>query len=68
MSSAQYISNILEKYSIDIIGITEHWLFPNSMDFIRTLHKDYEGVGVCSAKADPLASHHRGQGGVAFLF
>ena len=68
MPTVRYISALLDDYNIDIIGISEHWLFPNSLNFLQTLHTGYDGVGVCSSKSDPFTSHHRGQGGVALMY
>ena len=68
MPSALYVEKLLDKYDIDILGICEHWLFPNMLSFIDSLHMDYCGFGVSSATLDLLTSHHRGQGGIAFIY
>ena len=68
MSCTKYLGTLLDDQSIDIIGICEHWLFPNSLQYIQTLHTDFDGFGGCSTKCDALTSHHRGQGGVAFMY
>jgi exonuclease III len=68
MSSCKYIESLLESYDIDILGISEHWLFPHSLSFLNNISSMYEGLGVCCNDLDPATSHHRGKGGVAFLY
>ena len=68
MASARYIHSLLDTHDVDIIGISEHWLFPNSLHFLKSIHTKYDAFGVCSTKSDPYTSHHRGQGGIAFLY
>ena len=68
MASSVYISEFLQKNDIDILAISEHWLFPQSLRYLDSIDNDYMGWGVCCKNADPILNHHRGKGGVAFLF
>ena len=68
MASSNYISKVLHMHNIDIMAVSEHWLFPQSLSFLSSMCNDYVGWGVCSKELDPATSHHRGKGGLAFLF
>lgn len=68
MPSACYIGQLLDNHDIDILGISEHWLFPNMLCFLDSIHPNYCGFGISNATLDPIISHHRGKGGVAFVY
>ena len=68
MSSAYYISNLLDSENIDIFGISEHWLYSHDLHFLNSLHQDYNGFG-CSDKSLSASSKRRvGKGGVALMW
>ena len=68
MRSAMYLDTLLKQYDIDVLGISEHWLFPQSLHFLNSVCQGYESYGICCKDLDPLTDHHRGKGGLAFLF
>ena len=68
MPSTNYIGQLLDNHDIDILGVCEHWLFPNMLSYLNSIHPSYCGFGISNATLDPLISHHRGKGGVAFIY
>jgi exonuclease III len=68
MSSSSYLCDLLDSYDIDIIGISEHWLFQYDLHFLDLLHTNY----ISHSTSDPdlfLPSNRRvGKGGLAFLW
>ena len=68
MPSTQYIGQLIQQNNIDILGICEHWLFPNMLSYLNSIHHEYKGFGVCDKTLDPFHSHHRGKGGVGFIY
>jgi exonuclease III len=68
MPSCRYIGDLLSRKRVDILCISEHWLFPEMLSFLDSIHIDYTGYGVSCKDLDPIASHRRGKGGVAILF
>jgi exonuclease III len=68
MPSCKYIGNLLSHKDVDILCISEHWLFPEMLTFIDSIHADFTGYAVCCKDLDPTTSHRRGKGGVAILF
>ena len=70
MSGALYVDHIIGKYNIDILAISEHWLFPHSLNFLGSINVNYEYAGVCDADLchGHGRSYPRGKGGVALLW
>ena len=67
MSTVPYLTTIL--HNIDILAITEHWLFPHSMNFLNSIDPNFTSFGVVDRALEVNANvvSARGQGGVAFL-
>ena len=42
MPGTVYLSEFFQSYSIDVIGLSEHWLFPHSIDFLHSIDCEYE--------------------------
>ena len=71
MPGSVFLSHYLTKMDIDIIGISEHWLFPQSLIFLNYIDANYEYYTKCDNDLTlPLdgATRRRGKGGVAFLW
>ena len=47
MPGALYVDHLLNKNDIDILGISEHWLFPHSLNFLGSINVKYDYVAVC---------------------
>ena len=72
MPGALYADHILTKNNIDILAISEHWLFPNSLKFLSSInvHYDYSGASdedLCHPSTGS-GIYCRGKGGVALLW
>ena len=46
MSSALYISSLLDKRQTRILGQSEHWLFKHNLHFIDSINSNYVGFGI----------------------
>ena len=68
MSSAYYLSNLFEKECIDILGISEHWLFPSDIHFLNCIHPDYTSSGISNSSLHSSTGRNVRKGGVAFLW
>ena len=62
----------VHDFNIDILAISEHWLFPNSLKFLSSInvHYDYSGASDEDLCHPPTGSgiYCRGKGGVALLW
>ena len=67
MAATPIISELLNSYHIDIMAVSEHWLFEDSLDFLDSIHPSYKAHAVSDASLDPYLSTRRGKGGVAWL-
>jgi hypothetical protein len=52
----------------DILVIQEHWLYPDSMSFLQSLHYDFTGWGRSSNEINLNSLWRRGKGGIAILW
>ena len=68
MSSAYYLSNLLDSEVIDVCGISEHWLYQSELHFLNSIHSDYTGLGVCDSELNIYRGRIVGKGGVALLW
>ena len=68
MSSASYVSNLLEKKALHFFGISEHWLYPQNLHFLDTIHRDYTGFGVCDNDLMSISRRKVGKGVAALLW
>ena len=49
MSSALYLSDLLDSEIIDICGISEHWLYPTDLHFLNSINPNYTSLGICDS-------------------
>ena len=46
MLGSLYLDHLLTKCCIDVCCISEHWLFPHSLNFLGSINSNYEYVAV----------------------
>ena len=68
MTGIPYLDKELKARSIDICGISEHWLRPENSYLLNTFNKDYTSHVVVNKDIRTLNSRRIGKGGVAFLW
>ena len=68
MSSAYNLSKVLDQKSVDICGLSEHWLFPSDMHFLNSKHPKNNSLGLCNSDFNKYRSKKVGKGGVVFLW
>ncbi len=66
--SCDYISNILNKTSCDIICLQEIWLLDNTIDYLSSVHTDYMYIGISGVDSNNNIIYGRPKGGVAILY
>lgn len=66
MADLRYLDKCLEDS--DICAIQEHWLYPDSLNFLSSVQKDFVGWGRSSNDLNPNSIWRRGMGGIAFLW
>ena len=66
------LSNVLHVErclnNLDILVIQEHWLYPDSLSFLQSLHHDFTGWGRSCCELNINSFWRRGKGGIAFLW
>ena len=68
MSSSSYLSDVLNKCSIDICGISEHWLYEKDLYFLECIDKSYKSHAVCDSSLNLPSTRRVGKGGVAIFW
>lgn len=66
LSNIPYVEHCLK--SADVMVIQEHWLYPDSLNFLQTFHQDFTGWGRSSKDLNLDSTWRRGKGGVAILW
>lgn len=66
MSNLNYLEKCLEDS--DICAVQEHWLYPDSLHFLSSIHEDFVGWGRCSNDLNLDSVWRRGMGGIALLW
>ena len=66
MTNVLHLQNCLRNS--DICMIQEHWLYPDSLDFLSSLNKDFIGWGRSSNNLNLDSIWRRGKGGVGMLW
>ena len=61
-----FLDNLLNQ--ADICVITEHWLYPDSLALLESVHPDFHGWGRASSDLNLDSMWRRGCGGVGFLW
>ena len=68
MCSSSYLCDLLRVRSIDIAGVSEHWLNEKNVHFLNSIDTLYKSVAACSSKGDCYFSKNTAQGGVAIFW
>lgn len=66
MYNLKYLNECL--VNSDICFIQEHWLFPESLKFLQTVHQEFTAWGRSSNDLNLDSFWRRGKGGVAILW
>ena len=66
LGNIAYLERVLA--SVDILAIQEHWLYPESLNMLNSVHHNYNSWGRCSSSLDLNSVWRRGKGGVAFCW
>lgn len=66
MTNVNYLEKLLTD--TDIMVIQEHWLYPESLEFLSTIHKDFVGWGRSSDNLNLNSVWRRGKGGIGILW
>ena len=67
MSSVSYLSSALQRFDIDICGISEHWLYKKELHFLDSIHRLYIYAAVADFDLERPSKRKVGKGGVALL-
>ena len=65
MPSASYLSSALQRFDIDICGISEHWLYKKELHFLDSIHRLYIYAAVADFDLERPSKRKVGKGGVA---
>ena len=65
MTNVSYVEQLL--VNIDILFVQEHWLYPESLSFLDSIHRHFSGWGRSCSDLNMNSVWRRGKGGVAFL-
>jgi len=68
MVGANYIDALLKSRCLDLLGISEHWLYPDSLTFLDKINSNYVSHGVADNSLHASVTNRRGKGGVAILW
>ncbi len=68
MRNAMYLDTLLNNNDLDILVVSEHWLYKDSLSFLDSLNKNYISHGVSDSTLNPLDPYRRGKGGVSILW
>ena len=68
MPGSVYLDYILKTNKIDICAISEHWLFPHSLNFLSSINTDYDNIAISDSDLIYPTTICRGKGGVALLW
>lgn len=66
LHNLNFMDNLLEQ--ADVCVITEHWLYPDSLTLLDTVHPEFDGWGRASSDLHLDSIWRRGCGGVGFLW
>ncbi len=67
MYSTLFVADLLQTYDLDILAVQEHWLFPDHLSFLNSIHPNYKGVAVSDKRLDPYVMNRYGKGGVGLM-
>ena len=64
MSSASYVSDLLMKENVYILGLSEHyWLYQHNLHFLQAINSSYNCFGICDHDLDIPSNRKVGRRG-----
>ena len=67
MSGTPYLVKCLNKYDIDVCGMSEHHLREYNSKFLNTIDPNYMAFTTCATERDPSVYRIINKGGVSLL-
>ena len=68
MSSASYLSDFLDINSIDICGISEHWLYDYDLHFLNHINSKYHSHSISDPDLMIPSNRRVGKGGIGIMW
>lgn len=68
ISSSSYLCNLLKDKSVDICGVSEHFLYPSNVHFLSTLNSDYNYHVACDKDLSLPGPRRVGKGGIFLMW
>ncbi len=68
MSSCSYLCDVWQNESIDICGISEHWLYNHNLHFLDCIHSSNRSYAKADGDLGLPGNRRVGKGGVAFFW
>lgn len=68
MSSSSYLCDVLNHQSVDVCGISEHWLYEYNMHFMNHINSNYVTHAKADADLKTTGTRRVGKGGVALMW
>lgn len=66
--SSNYIADLLQTTKCDILCLQELWVLDSNINYLSTIHRDYEYYGISGVDANIKILCGRPKGGVAILY
>ena len=63
-----YIGRTLEQLSVDVCGISEHWLYLNDLHFLESISTSYKYAAVSDSDLERPSRRKVGKGGVVIFW
>ena len=68
MSSASYLNEFLSVNNVDLIGISEHWLYRHDLHFLDCINNKYTSFAISDPDLDLPSNRRVGKGGVGIMW
>ena len=68
MSSSTYIERVLNKFNIDVCGISEHWLYQKDLFFLQSIKCKYRFAATSDMDHEIPSRRKVGKGRVALFW
>jgi hypothetical protein len=68
ISSGSYLNELLLLHDIDVIGISEHWLYRSDLHFLNSINTNYTSFSVSDPDLDLPSNRRVGKGGIGIMW
>ncbi|MES9884072.1 MAG: reverse transcriptase family protein [Sedimenticola sp.] len=68
MSSSSYLCDVLTNESVDVCGVSEHWLFEYNIHFMNGINSNYISIAKSDSDLSTPSCRRIGKGGVGLLW